>query len=81
LGAVVAQKFAAEGCNIAINYVGNHDRAKQTAQKLEKEYGTKMVVIQGVCFSSAETSLLARPNILARTWGYWQTVSGPSRRA
>ena len=48
LGALVAKKFAAEGCNIAINYVENLDRAKQTAQKLEKEYKAKTVIIQGV---------------------------------
>ena len=49
LGALVAEKFAAEGCSIAINYVSNADRAKQTAEKLEKEYNAKIVLIQGVC--------------------------------
>lgn len=48
LGALVAEKFAAEGCNIAINYVENLDRAKHTAQKLEKEFKAKTVIIQGV---------------------------------
>ncbi|MCJ1255606.1 hypothetical protein MMC24_003423 [Lignoscripta atroalba] len=48
LGALVAQKFAAEGCSgVAINYVANLERAKQTAEKIEKEYKAKTVVIQG----------------------------------
>ncbi|MCJ1299270.1 hypothetical protein MMC08_002062 [Hypocenomyce scalaris] len=47
LGALVAEKFAAEGCSIAINYVSNADRAKQTAEKLEKEYNAKTVLVQG----------------------------------
>ncbi|KAA6410332.1 MAG: alcohol dehydrogenase [Lasallia pustulata] len=47
LGAVVAEKFAAEGCSLAINYVSNADRAKQTADKLAKDYNAKVVLIQG----------------------------------
>ena len=45
---MVCEKFAAEGCNIAINYVSNEERAKQTAEKVEKEYSVKTVLIQGV---------------------------------
>lgn len=45
----MAEKFAAEGCSIAINYVSNAERAKQTAERLEKEYNAKVVLIQGVC--------------------------------
>lgn len=44
----MAEKFAAEGCSIAINYVSNAERAKQTAERLEKEYNAKVVLIQGV---------------------------------
>jgi len=47
LGALVAKKFAAEGSNIAINYVSNEDRAKETAQKIESEFKVKTVVIHG----------------------------------
>ncbi|MCJ1243477.1 hypothetical protein MMC30_000674 [Trapelia coarctata] len=47
LGALIAEKFAAEGCSVAINYVSNLERAKQTAEKIEKEYGAKTVVVQG----------------------------------
>lgn len=47
LGALVAEKFAAEGCNIAINYVSNSERAEQTAKKIEKEYKAKTIIVQG----------------------------------
>lgn len=33
---------------MAINYVSNLERAKQTAEKIEKEYSAKTVIIQGV---------------------------------
>ena len=48
LGALVAERFAAEGCNVAINYVSNAERAKETAGKVEG-YGGRSVVVQGVC--------------------------------
>lgn len=48
LGALIAEKFAAEGSNVAINYVSNLERAKQTVEKIEKEYSAKTVIIQGV---------------------------------
>jgi NAD(P)-dependent dehydrogenase (short-subunit alcohol dehydrogenase family) len=48
LGALVAEKFAAEGSNVAINYVSNEDRAKETAAKIESQYKVKVVIIQGV---------------------------------
>ncbi|MCJ1404134.1 hypothetical protein MMC11_007359 [Xylographa trunciseda] len=47
LGALVAEKFAAEGSHVAINYVANEERAEQTARKIEREFGGKVVVIQG----------------------------------
>lgn len=56
----MAEKFAAEGCSLAINYVSNADRAKQTAEKLEKEYNATVVVIQGVCELSAAVRREAR---------------------
>ena len=48
LGAVIAQKFAAEGCNVAINYVSNLNRAKETASTIEKDHKVKTFLIQGV---------------------------------
>lgn len=50
LGALIAEKFAAEGCLIAINYVWNLERARETAVKIEEleSYEKKVVLVQGV---------------------------------
>ncbi len=48
LGALVAEKFAAEGCNVAVNYNASKDRAEQVVEKIEKEYKVKSFVIHGV---------------------------------
>jgi len=44
----VAEKFAAEGCNVAINYNASQERANQVARKVEKEYQVKSLVVRGV---------------------------------
>lgn len=41
-------KFAQEGANVAINYVTNRQRAEAVAKKIEREYGGKVALIQGV---------------------------------
>lgn len=48
LGALIAEKFAAEGCKLAINYNASQDRAEQVAEKIERHHKTKAVLIQGV---------------------------------
>ncbi|MCJ1315125.1 hypothetical protein MMC15_000441 [Xylographa vitiligo] len=48
LGALIAEKFAAEGSRVAINYVANTERAELTARKIERLWGGKVAVIQGV---------------------------------
>jgi NAD(P)-dependent dehydrogenase (short-subunit alcohol dehydrogenase family) len=48
LGALICEKFAAEGCNIAINYVSAADRAQQVAKTVTKK-GVKVAILQGVC--------------------------------
>lgn len=48
LGAVIAEKFAAEHCNLAINYNASQEKAKQVAEKIEREYKIKPILIQGV---------------------------------
>ena len=47
LGALICERFAAEGCNIAINYLSSEDKAKEVAAKVEK-HSVKSVIIQGV---------------------------------
>lgn len=50
LGAIVAQKFAAEGSNIAINYLSSKDTAENVAADLANKYNVKTITVQGVCF-------------------------------
>ncbi|KAL4896463.1 putative NADP(+)-dependent dehydrogenase [Aspergillus ambiguus] len=47
LGALVAQKYAAEGCNIAINYMSSKDVAEKLAAELQTQYKVKAITIQG----------------------------------
>ncbi len=44
----MAEKFATEGCNVAINYNASQERANQVARKVEKEYQVKSLVVRGV---------------------------------
>ena len=48
LGAVIAQKFAAEGSNIAINYMSSKDVAENLAADLATKYNVKTITVQGV---------------------------------
>jgi NAD(P)-dependent dehydrogenase (short-subunit alcohol dehydrogenase family) len=57
LGALVAEKFAAEGCHVAINYVANHERARDTARKINQAFKTKAVIIQGVRLANSNIRL------------------------
>ena len=45
LGALICEKFAAEGCNIAINYAASKDRAEQLSKKIVDEHHIKTVLI------------------------------------
>ncbi|KAL8706403.1 MAG: hypothetical protein Q9201_000549 [Fulgogasparrea decipioides] len=49
------KKFAAEGCNVAINYNASEDRAKQVAEKIKKTYNAKAIIVKGVPFLCADT--------------------------
>jgi hypothetical protein len=44
----VAEKFAAEGCNLAINYLFSQDQANTLATELANKHGINAVTIQGV---------------------------------
>ncbi|KAL8683638.1 MAG: hypothetical protein Q9186_000411 [Xanthomendoza sp. 1 TL-2023] len=48
LGAVLAEKFAAEGCNVAINYNASEDKAHELAEKIKKQYYCKAIIVKGV---------------------------------
>lgn len=47
LGAIICEKFAAEGCNVAINYHSNGEAAEEVARKVQG-YNVKAITIQGV---------------------------------
>lgn len=47
LGALVAEKFAAEGSNVAMNYNSNKAAADNVASEISSKYGVKTIVIQG----------------------------------
>ncbi|PYH46105.1 putative NADP(+)-dependent dehydrogenase [Aspergillus saccharolyticus JOP 1030-1] len=48
LGALVARKYAAIGCNVAINYFSNREAAEKLVAQLRKQYKVKTIYIQGV---------------------------------
>ncbi|KAL9586036.1 MAG: hypothetical protein Q9212_001181 [Teloschistes hypoglaucus] len=48
LGVLIAERFAAEGSNVAINYNASEDRAKQVAEKIKKTTDVKVIIDQGI---------------------------------
>ncbi|PWY76409.1 NADP(+)-dependent dehydrogenase [Aspergillus sclerotioniger CBS 115572] len=47
LGALVARKYAAEGCNVAINYASSKDDADNLAAEIREKYKVNAITIQG----------------------------------
>ncbi|EME44462.1 hypothetical protein DOTSEDRAFT_130457 [Dothistroma septosporum NZE10] len=47
LGAEIARRFAAEGCNIAINYANNEQPAQDLSAELRSKYSIDTIVIKG----------------------------------
>lgn len=47
LGAMIAEGFAKEGCNVAVNYQSSEDKAHEVAKAVEA-CGQRAVVVQGV---------------------------------
>lgn len=47
LGAATVERFAAEGCNVVINYLSAAERAEALAEKVRSTWGVKAVVLQG----------------------------------
>lgn len=50
LGALICEKFAAEGSNVAINYHSDAGAAKEVAKNVEA-HGVKAIIIQAVSAS------------------------------
>lgn len=60
LGALIAEKFAAEGANVVVNYVSSKERATEVAEKIKTDYGVKAHVIQAVrsaCMTTVDTNM------------------------
>jgi len=45
---MICERFAKEGCNVAVNYLSSENKAKEVAANIEK-YNVKATIIQGVC--------------------------------
>jgi NAD(P)-dependent dehydrogenase (short-subunit alcohol dehydrogenase family) len=67
LGALTAEKFAAEGSNVAINYMSNKEAADKLAADIASKYNVKTVVVQGVRLSIPHKILNTRRHKLL-TW-------------
>ncbi|KAB8301124.1 hypothetical protein EYC80_003027 [Monilinia laxa] len=46
LGEAICLKFAAEGCNVAINYVSSEHKAKELKERVEREFGVRVVCLR-----------------------------------
>lgn len=56
LGAAVAEKFAAEGSNVAINFANQEGHAIKLAERLKYDYNVKTTIIQGVSIFNGKES-------------------------
>jgi hypothetical protein len=74
LGAVIAEKFAAEGSNVGINYASNAEAANTLAERLKKEYGVKTAVFQGDAGVLADCKYLVHETI--KTFGGIDVIIG-----
>ncbi|RDW60344.1 SDR family NAD(P)-dependent oxidoreductase [Aspergillus mulundensis] len=63
LGAVVAQKFAAEGCNVAINYFTSQEAAEKVASDIQEQYEVKAITIQGDANIQSECQSMVQSTI------------------
>lgn len=81
LGALVAEKFASEGSNVAINYMSSKETADKVASDLAAKHNVKTIVIQGVCLFGSEWNSNDSNGDIAinRTPELKRTVSTPSR--
>lgn len=62
LGALICEKFAAEGASVAINYSASQDRAEQVAKKVES-FGVKAVCIKADCGIPEDNARLVKETV------------------
>lgn len=59
LGAAVAKAFAAEGCDLAITYLGSKDKAGAVADEIRTSTGRQAAILQGVSATVCRNDILA----------------------
>lgn len=62
LGALICEKFAAEGANIVVNYVSSKERAEEVAKKCEAQ-GVKAICIKADCGVAEDNVRLVRETV------------------
>ncbi|KAI9705211.1 MAG: hypothetical protein M1820_005358 [Bogoriella megaspora] len=63
IGAAIVRKFAAEGSDIAINYLNSQDAAASLAKEMQDEYGINTTIIQGDMSRMADCKALVKRSI------------------
>ncbi|GME34624.1 Short-chain dehydrogenase/reductase SDR, partial [Neofusicoccum parvum] len=63
LGAVLARTFAAEGCNIAINFQSSEAVARELANEVEEKYSVKATIIKADVGVTAECERCVQESI------------------
>ncbi|EKG21828.1 Short-chain dehydrogenase/reductase SDR [Macrophomina phaseolina MS6] len=65
LGATLARTFAAEGCNVAINFQSSESAAQGLAKAIEQEHGVKVTTIKADVGVSAECERCVQETVKA----------------
>ncbi|KAK0653435.1 Granaticin polyketide synthase putative ketoacyl reductase 2 [Lasiodiplodia hormozganensis] len=65
LGAVLTRTFAAQGCNIAINFQSSETAAKDLAQEIEEKYHVKATIIKADVGITTECERCVRDTVKA----------------
>ncbi|KAI9822748.1 MAG: hypothetical protein M1832_002981 [Thelocarpon impressellum] len=63
LGALVAENFAREGCNVAINYLANTEAARATVERIAKVDQGMVALIQGDAGVQADCVRMVRESV------------------
>jgi len=74
LGAVICRKFAAEGCNVAINYANNEKAAHDLSNEIQSKYKTKTLVLHGDAGNLADCARCVQETV--KTFGGIDIVIG-----
>lgn len=63
LGALICEKFAAEGCNVAVNFASNADAANILADNIQQQYGVKTCTVKGDAGIAEDNTRLVRETV------------------